>query len=197
MLMAGPNRVRLVEAHRWPAALFTALALASGITLASENPEAGQPAPAGGHEQHMRMPQAPDDMPGMMGMEHVPGTEGIGGHDMSPVDVSAAPAAEPDARGGQLLQPTLQDSVKEFELTTGVVRWHILPNVEVGAYAYNGQVPGPLIRVQPGDRVLMRVRNELPEATTVHWHGFILQVEQDGVPELSQPPIPPGGEHVY
>jgi FtsP/CotA-like multicopper oxidase with cupredoxin domain len=58
-------------------------------------------------------------------------------------------------------------------------------------------VPGPLIRVQPGDRVLMRVRNELPEATTVHWHGFILQVEQDGVPELSQPPIPPGGEHVY
>ena len=77
------------------------MTLASGITLASEHPEAGQPAPAGGHEQHMRMPQAPDDMPGM-GMEHVPGTEGMGGHDMSPVDVSGAPAAEPDARGGQL-----------------------------------------------------------------------------------------------
>ena len=64
----------------------------------------------------------------------------MGGHDMSPVDVSA-PAAGPEARGGQLLQPTLRDGVKEFELSTGVVRWHILPDVEVGAYAYNGQVP--------------------------------------------------------
>jgi manganese oxidase len=37
----------------------------------------------------------------------------------------------------------------------------------------------------------------LPEATTVHWHGLILPIEQDGVPELSQAPIPPGDEHVY
>ena len=77
------------------------------------------------------------------------------------------------------------------------MRWNILPDVEVGAYAYNGQVPGPLIRVRPHDRVRMRVRNELPEPTTVHWHGLILPIEQDGVPELSQPPIPPSGEHVY
>ena len=67
----------------------------------------------------------------------------MGGHDMSPVDVSEAPAAGPEARGGQLLQPTLRDGVKEFELSTGVVRWSILPDLEVGAYAYNGQVPGP------------------------------------------------------
>jgi len=136
-------------------------------------------------------------MPGMMGMEHEPGAERMGGHDMSPVDVSRAPAAGAEARGGQLLQPTMRDGVKEFELSTGVVRWHILPEVEVGAYAYNGQVPGPLIRIRPHDRVRMRVRNDLPEATTVHWHGLILPIEQDGVPELSQPPIEPGGEHVY
>jgi manganese oxidase len=185
------------SAHRLPAALFAALALASGITLASEHPKAGQPAPADGHEQHMKMPQAPDDMPGMMGMEHGPGAEGMGGHDMSPVDVSEAPASGPDARGGQLLQPAMHDGVKEFKLTTGVVRWNILRDVEVGAYAYNGQVPGPLIRVQPNDRIRVHVKNDLPEPTTVHWHGFILPVEQDGVPELSQPPIPPGGEHVY
>jgi FtsP/CotA-like multicopper oxidase with cupredoxin domain len=121
----------------------------------------------------------------------------MGGHDMSPVDVSGAPAVGPEAHGGQPLQPTMQDGVKEFELTTGVVRWNILPDVEVGAYTYNGQVPGPLIRVKPNDRVRIRVRNDLPEPTTVHWHGFVLPIEQDGVPELSQPPIPPGGEHVY
>ena len=128
-------------------------------------------------------------------MEHE-GAE-MGGHDMSPVDVSEAPGAGPDAHGGQLLEPTVQDGVKEFALSTGVVRWNLLPDLEVGAYAYNGQVPGPLIRVEPQDRIRVRVRNELPEATTVHWHGLILPIEQDGVPELSQPPIEPGGEHVY
>jgi FtsP/CotA-like multicopper oxidase with cupredoxin domain len=120
-------------------------------------------------------------MQGMPGMEHepeAPGMQGtepeaemeheaaeMGGHDMSPVDVSEAPAAGPNARGGQLLEPTVQDGVKEFELTTGVVRWSLLPDLEVGAYAYNGQVPGPMIRVLPGDRLRMRVRNELPEET--------------------------------
>ena len=76
------------------------------------------------------------------------------------------------------------------------MRWHILPDVEVGAYAYNGQVP---VR-DPGPARRSRAHagaERVAQATTVHWHGFILPVEQDGVPELSQPPIPPGGEHVY
>jgi FtsP/CotA-like multicopper oxidase with cupredoxin domain len=132
-----------------------------------------------------------------MGMGHGSNAAGTAGHDMSPVDVSEALAAGPEARGGKLLEPMERDGVKEFELTTGIVRWHILPEVEIGAYAYNGQVPGPMIRVQPNDRVRVRVRNDLPEATTVHWHGLILPIEQDGVPELSQAPIPPGDEHVY
>lgn len=136
-------------------------------------------------------------MPGMMGMEHGFEAAGMGGHDMSPVDVSQAPAAGEEARGGQVLQPTNQAGIKEFELTTGVVRWNILPDVEVGAYAYNGQVPGPMIRVEPNDRVRLRVKNDLPNATTVHWHGLILPIEQDGVPEISQAPIPPSGEHTY
>lgn len=137
------------------------------------------------------------EMPGIVGMEHGTEAAGTGGHDMSAVDVSAAPAAGPEARGGRLLEPTMRDGVKEFELTAGIVRWSILPDVEVGAYAYNGQVPGPLIRVQPNDRIRVRVRNDLPNATTVHWHGLVLPIEQDGVPELSHPPIPPGGTHVY
>jgi FtsP/CotA-like multicopper oxidase with cupredoxin domain len=146
----------------------------------------------------MMMPHAAmPEMPGMTGMAHGSEAAAMGGHDMSPVDVSGAPSAGPDARGGELLEPTVREGVKEFELTTARVRWHILPGVEVGAYAYNGVVPGPLIRVQPDDRMRVRVKNDLPNATTVHWHGLILPIEQDGVPELSQPPIPPGGEHLY
>ena len=183
--------------RRCPAALLAALTLASGIVFACEDPKAEEPAPEEQHQQHM-MPQAPmHEMPGTMGMGHGSNATGTAGHDMSPVDVSEALAAGPEARGGKLLEPMERDGVKEFELTTGIVRWHILPDVEIGAYAYNGQVPGPMIRVQPNDRVRVRVRNDLPEATTVHWHGLILPIEQDGVPELSQAPIPPGDEHVY
>ena len=144
-------------------------------------------------------PEAPR-MPGAApeaDMEHEAGEPEMAGHDMSPVDVSDAPAAGPDSRGGQLLEAKEIDGIKEFELSTSIIRWHILPDVEVGAYAYNGQVPGPLIHVQPDDRIRVRVRNDLANATTVHWHGLILPIEQDGVPELSHPPIPPGGEHVY
>ena len=183
--------------RRCTAALLAALTLASGIVFACEDPEAEEPAPEEQHQHHM-MPQAPmHEMPGTMGMGHGSNAAGTAGHDMSPVDVSEALAAGPEARGGKLLEPMERDGVKEFELTTGIVRWHILPEVEIGAYAYNGQVPGPMIRVQPNDRVRVRVRNDLPEATTVHWHGLILPIEQDGVPELSQAPIPPGDEHVY
>ena len=183
--------------RRCTAALLAAFTLASGIVFACEDPEAEEPAPEEQHQHHM-MPQAPmHEMPGTMGMGHGSNATGTAGHDMSPVDVSEALAAGPETRGGKLLEPMERDGVKEFELTTGIVRWHILPDVEIGAYAYNGQVPGPMIRVQPNDRVRVRVRNDLPEATTVHWHGLILPIEQDGVPELSQAPIPPGDEHVY
>ncbi len=65
------------------------------------------------------------------------------------------------------------------------------------AYAFNGRVPGPEFRVTEGDTVKVTVRNELAEPTTVHWHGVELPVEMDGVPELSQKPIPPGGTFTY
>ena len=121
----------------------------------------------------------------------------MGGHDMSPVDESKAKAALPGARGNQPLTPKIVSGVKEFELTTGIVKWNILPNVAVAAYAYNGQVPGPLIRVASGDQVRVRVKNDLPEPTTVHWHGLILPNSQDGVPDVTQPPIMPGETYTY
>lgn len=64
-------------------------------------------------------------------------------------------------------------------------------------WAYNGIVPGPEIRVRQGDTVRLTARNELAEATTIHWHGVRLPFAMDGVPDLTQEPIPPGGEFVY
>ena len=119
------------------------------------------------------------------------------GHDMTPLDASAAPMAPPEARGNRLLAFKLVDGVKEYELEVGLLRWHILPEVMVSAMAYNGQVPGPLLRFTPGDRVRIKVTNKLSEPTTVHWHGVDVPIGQDGVPDISHPPIAPGATHAY
>jgi len=120
-----------------------------------------------------------------------------GGHDMSPVGVSGAPAAPADAQGTQVPAPTIVDGVKEFALTTSVVKWNILPDVQVGAFAYNEQVPGPLIRVTAGDHIRVRVTNELPDPTSVHWHGLVLPNEMDGAAGVTQPAIEPGATFMY
>jgi hypothetical protein len=65
-------------------------------------------------------------------------------------------------RGDQVLQPHVQDGVKVFELEASVVRWHILDDVYVDAYAYNRQVPGPRLQITEGDRVRINFRNALP-----------------------------------
>lgn len=62
----------------------------------------------------------------------------------------------------------------------------------VETWAYNGAVPGPLLRVRAGETVRARVTNQLDDETTVHWHGIALANAMDGVPGVTQPPIAKG-----
>jgi CopA family copper-resistance protein len=61
----------------------------------------------------------------------------------------------------------------------------------------NGQIPAPLLRLREGDTVTLRVRNELPTSSSIHWHGLIVPADMDGVPGLSFEGIPSGGSYVY
>src|SRR3546814_9355188 len=71
----------------------------------------------------------------------------------------------------------------------GRVRLVPEPHGETPAWCYNGQVPGPEIRVRQGDRLRIHVENGLDEETTVHWHGVRVPNAMDGVPHLTQLPI--------
>lgn len=105
--------------------------------------------------------------------------------------------AKTAAMGNQPLEPRIEDGVKVFELTAGVVQWEVTPGEFEEAWAYNEQVPGPQIRVTNGDQVRIIVKNDLPESTAVHWHGLIVPNNQDGVPFITQPPIKPGETYTY
>lgn len=89
------------------------------------------------------------------------------------------------------------NGVKEFELRCMHVKREFLPGKLMNVWGYNDSMPGPAIEAFQGDRIRIIVHNELPEPTTVHWHGLELPVENDGVPGVTQHAIPPGGTFVY
>jgi FtsP/CotA-like multicopper oxidase with cupredoxin domain len=82
----------------------------------------------------------------------------------------------------------------EVNLTASVERISYLPGATTEVFAYNGHVPGPTLDVREGDKVIVHFRNNLPEPTTVHWHGIHLPFESDGSPFH---PIKPGESHDY
>lgn len=73
---------------------------------------------------------------------------------------------------------------------------HRIAGRTVDTWTYDGSLPGPLLRAQVGDRVVVDVVNDLPEPTTVHWHGVELPATEDGS-SISQAPIAPGATHRY
>ncbi len=68
---------------------------------------------------------------------------------------------------------------------------------EADVWAYNGTVPGSLVRLRQGEPARLVIENRLDQETTVHWHGIRLPNTMDGVPSLTQPPIKPGERFVY
>jgi FtsP/CotA-like multicopper oxidase with cupredoxin domain len=67
----------------------------------------------------------------------------------------------------------------------------------VTTWAYDDTAPGPLLRVRAGDVLRVDVDNQLPVATSVHWHGLALRNDMDGVPGMTQEPIRAGEAFRY
>lgn len=109
----------------------------------------------------------------------------------------AGSAAAAAATTLPIVKSYAQDGFVEFHSKPSMI-W-IFGESEPGTpvTAFNDQVPGPTLRVKQGERVKVRVLNELDEATTIHWHGIRIDNRMDGVPGLTQEPIPPGGSFDY
>ena len=130
-------------------------------------------------------PMTAGSMMAMPGMRHL--TPSIAPW-LPPAD-TAAPMAQPrrviDARDGDTLR-----------LVAGLVRRTIAGRVVV-MYGFNGQYPGPLIRATRGATLVVRFENRLDQPSSVHWHGVRLDNQFDGVPDVTQAPVPPGGSFDY
>ena len=122
-----------------------------------------------------------------MDMKHMDHATGRGSSRIVSVETPDVPQLPWRSDGG----------VKEFHLIAEPVKQEIFPGRIVDLWGYNGSAPGPTIQVNQGDRVRIIVDNHLPEATSMHWHGFEIPNEMDGAPGSSQDPILPGGRFVY
>lgn len=85
----------------------------------------------------------------------------------------------------------------EVQLRTQVASVDLVESGATDVWSYNGQVPGPEIRIRLGDTIRATLVNGLPDATTIHWHGVRVPNDMDGVPVVNQEPVAPGEAFVY
>ena len=96
-----------------------------------------------------------------------------------------------------LVRLQLQVPVREFSLVARAA------NIDVGGgrtwrtWTYNGLLPGPELRVREGERLRVVLTNELPDPTSIHWHGLPVPNAMDGVPGVTQAPVMPGESFTY
>ena len=96
------------------------------------------------------------------------------------VDPAATAAYTPVVTpNGATLPWVMKDGVKEFELVAQPVKREFALGMEVDCWGYNGLTPGPTLEAVEGDRIRILVSNELPEHTSIHWHG-IFPSQRDG-----------------
>jgi len=106
---------------------------------------------------------------------------------------------------GQTFQATLRNAIDtnpdpnivEINLEASVAQVPYAPDKQIEAWTFNGDIPGPLIRIRVGNRLIVHFTNKLPKPTTVHWHGIRVPIEMDGVPDISQPEVQPGESFTY
>lgn len=87
--------------------------------------------------------------------------------------------------------------ILEINMEAKVTEMEIIPGKMTPVWTYNGTLPGPLIRTQPGQRLIVHFKNSLPEETSIHWHGLLVPNDQDGVVGFTQAAIQPGEEFTY
>ena len=115
-------------------------------------------------------------------------------------------ACAPGAPGAQPVGPGAVAAADAARATTGRKRPYQLrarrTQVDLGGkvvdtWTYGESVPGPVIRANVGDRMQIAFTNDLPDETSVHWHGLAIRNDMDGVPGLTSAPVAPGAGFTF
>lgn len=114
----------------------------------------------------------------------------------SVVHGAPADAAFSYTRAVEAALPDPGRSVVEIDLEAREMDWEFVAGRKTHAWGFNGQVPGPTLEARVGDVLQIRLKNSLPEPTTIHWHGLQIPAAMDGT-DMVQHPIMPGETFTY
>lgn len=89
-----------------------------------------------------------------------------------------------------------QPKTVEYNLEANKFNWEIAPGKTIEAWGFNQQMPGPTLRANAGDTLVVKLTNNLDEPTTIHWHGIKLPASMDGTDSV-QKPVGPGEYFEY
>lgn len=186
---------RLVLRGRSPSSLMEAHDLLAQAPSALRAPEEGAGGMADSPWSMPPMYPGVPMLPGMMALEPEiqPLLPRPGGRPPSPAADSALLADLPLARPASIVE--LPDG-GTLDLEAGFVRREI-DGRSLVMLAFNGQHPGPILRVREAATITVNFHNATPMPTSVHWHGIRLDNRYDGVPGVTQEPVEPGESFQY
>ena len=120
---------------------------------------------------------ATNSMNGMMGMMgHMHGVDDVPA--LKQVQQAAKPLAIPPMQKGTVDE----NGVRHLEVTAQEGKTAIKDGALTDTYGYNGSVLGTTLYMKHGEKVAIKLKNELPEKTTYHWHGMVVRSDVDGGP---------------
>jgi FtsP/CotA-like multicopper oxidase with cupredoxin domain len=91
------------------------------------------------------------------------------------------------------LTPNSGETRPDYSIEISEIDWEIAPKKKIRTFAYNGQIPGPIVRVTEGKPVAIQIVNKSDHPEIVHWHGQWIPVAADGAAEEGSPMIPAAG----
>lgn len=96
-----------------------------------------------------------------------------------------------------LSQRALAAGTVDYTLTSAPLKFSPAPGIDFAGLAYNGTIPGPVLRVKHGQRLRAKFVNNSGEPGTIHWHGMILPNKMDGVEGVTQAAVPDRESFLY
>ncbi len=124
----------------------------------------------------------------------------MNGHDMSKMNGNSNEQnknEELKLEGLKEGQPLQALKGPEINLVAKVGKQTLKNGVVVPVWTFNGAAPGPEIRVKKGEKVKVTLKNELPAPVSIHWHGYPVPNDMDGIPGVTQDAIAPGKTFTY
>ncbi len=103
----------------------------------------------------------------------------------------------PDSNAVKLTSAMNVVDGKEVTITAQESNLEVSKGTTLPVWTFNNSVPGPQIRVKVGDTVKINLKNEMKQPVSIHWHGYPVPNNMDGIPGVTQDAVEPGKTFTY